>query len=486
MAQTLKVGIFATICLVILAILVWKIEDLNPFTAKGERHDAVFDSVAGLDDKATVRVAGVRVGRVDGVGLDGQKARVTLLLEKPLTLPQGTIARIASLGLLGEKYVELVLGPPGGPPLPKGAVLPGETPPSFDEAMAKLNKIGDSIQQMTGSLSSGGGDLGGSINRLVSSLQATSEEIRLMVMENRAGLRSTVDNANLASATLARELPRLADQMNRTLSSIQTILAENRGNVEGTTANARELTAKLQTSVDNLNKISDKIANGEGTIGKLVNKDEAYNGLVSTLDSIQGGVKSLSETLGAVNKFKIDLDMQGYQLPSQHGSLSALHLDIDPQDGKRLYRAGVSSTPLGKRFEKDQVITVTAPDGTVSTTTINNVTQERSYVVDAMFGFKAPHDLRLFAGLIESSGGAQVDYPLLDNRFLLTFQAFDFNRPNDQKAHLRLAGRWQFHPNLYLIGGYDDPLEKHSFFLGGGIHWNDDNIKYLLGSVTKF
>src|SRR3954470_17362907 len=121
MAQALKVGIFATICLIILAVLVWKIEDLNPFKQKGQKLDAVFDSVAGLDDKASVRIAGVRVGRVDGVGLSGTRARISLLLEgKPIRLTVGTHARIASLGLLGEKYVELVPGPPNAPELPAG------------------------------------------------------------------------------------------------------------------------------------------------------------------------------------------------------------------------------------------------------------------------------------------------------------------------------------------------------------------------------
>ena len=50
-------------------------------------------------------------------------------------------------------------------------------------------------------------------------------------------------------------------------------------------------------------------------------------------------------------------------------------------------------------------------------------------------------------------------------------------------CHLRLTGRWQFHPNLYVVGGYDDVLEDDSLFLGGGIRWNDDNLKYLLGAV---
>lgn len=113
MKSLIKVGVFATVCLIILAVLIWKIEDLNPFSVEGQRLDAVFPSVAGLDDKASVRVAGVRVGRVDGVGLDGTRARITLALDKPLSLTQGTTARIANLGLLGEKYVELVPGPPG-------------------------------------------------------------------------------------------------------------------------------------------------------------------------------------------------------------------------------------------------------------------------------------------------------------------------------------------------------------------------------------
>jgi ABC-type transporter Mla subunit MlaD len=50
MKSLVKVGIFATLCLIVLAILIWKIEDLNPFSTKGQRIDAVFKSVAGLDD----------------------------------------------------------------------------------------------------------------------------------------------------------------------------------------------------------------------------------------------------------------------------------------------------------------------------------------------------------------------------------------------------------------------------------------------------
>jgi phospholipid/cholesterol/gamma-HCH transport system substrate-binding protein len=483
MSQVVKIGLFATVCLVILAVLIWKIEDINPFAEKKGSVDAVFDSVAGLDEKATVRVAGVRVGQVASVGLDGRRARVTLLLEKPVPLTQGSFARVANLGLLGEKYIELIPGPTGAPPLPPGTVLPGVTPPTIDEAIAKINDIGTSIQQVTGSLS--GANLGDSLNRLMSDLEATSREIRLLVAENRANLAATFANANQASATLARELPRLAEQMDRTLRQIETLVADNRGNVSDSLANIRQVTDKLQTSADNFNQITGKIAKGEGTVGKLVNDEKAYDEVLSTLDSIQGGVESLSGTFGAINKFKIDLDMQGYYLPDQDGSQTTFLLDVDPQDNQRLYRGGLSSPPGGKRREKTQTVTVTNPDGTTEVTTINTITNERTYSATGLFGYRGPHEVRLFAGLIENSGGAQVEYPVLNDRFLVSFEAFDFNRPQDLAPHLRLTGRWRFHPNLYLVGGYDDFLENDSLFLGGGIRWNDDNVKYLLGALPR-
>ncbi len=483
MKSLVKVGVFATLCLIILGVLIWKIEDLNPFGKKGQHLHAVFSSVAGLDDKASVRIAGVRVGHVDGLGLDGSRAKVTMLMERQVPLTVGTTARIANLGLLGEKYVELVPGPPGAPPLPDDAVLIGSTPPSLDDAMAKINDIGASIQKVTGQLSTE--DIGSGISRLLADIQLTSAEIRMLVAENRANVGSSVRNIDALTATLARELPRLASQTQRALDQISTLIQENRGNVSSSLGNIRELTEKLQTSADNLNKISGTIASGKGTIGKLVNDEKAYNDVVSTLDSIKGGVDTLSKSFGGLNKFKIDLDMQGYYLQDAKESQTAFRLDIDPQDGKRAYRAGIVSSPFGKRSEKTQTYVVTPPGGgPPETTTIRTITQEKTYSATALFGYKAPLDARLYAGIIENTGGAQIEYPLpvLDRKLLLSFEAFDFSRPNDLAPHLRLLGRYQFHPNLYLVGGYDDPLERNrSFFLGGGIRWNDDNIKSLLG-----
>jgi phospholipid/cholesterol/gamma-HCH transport system substrate-binding protein len=481
MSQAVKVGIFATICLIILAVLIWKIDDINPFHKSGRRLDAVFDTVAGLDDKAAVRVAGVRIGRVDGIGLEGERARVSMVLEKPIRLTQGTRARISNLGLLGDKYVELVPGPAAAPLLAEGTVLPGDAPVSFDQAIAKIDKIGDSIQGITGQLNGGAG--GGSIARLLDSIETTSNEIDSLIKENRANVSASTANLSQVTAVLARELPRLASEMERTVGQISQLVAENRGDVKGSLSNVHELTTRLQTSVDNLNKITGTIASGEGTVGKLVNKDEAYNKVVSTLDSIKGGVETVSSTIGALQRFRFDLDLNSYALKKD--SQSNFFLDVDPQSGRRLYRAGISSTPEGSIKTKTQVITTTLPDGSKQTETIRNVSTEDSKVVTALFGYRAPSDLRLWAGLVEGTGGVAAEYPWRRN-LQFKLDAFDFNRPDNRRAHLRFTTRWQFNENLYLLGGYDDPLERSSLFIGGGIRWNDDNIKYLLGAIPKF
>ena len=73
------------------------------------------------------------------------------------------------------------------------------------------------------------------------------------------------------------------------------------------------------------------------------------------------------------------------------------------------------------------------------------------------------------------------------NSMFLSLEAFDFGRERDLDPHLRLTGQWNFYRNLYVKAGYDDPLvdEFRSPFLGIGIHWSDDDLKYLMGSVPK-
>ena len=60
-SQVVKVGIFMTVCLVLLGWLILRVEDWRLWGPEGTRVDAVFDSIVGLDDKAAVRLAANRL-----------------------------------------------------------------------------------------------------------------------------------------------------------------------------------------------------------------------------------------------------------------------------------------------------------------------------------------------------------------------------------------------------------------------------------------
>jgi phospholipid/cholesterol/gamma-HCH transport system substrate-binding protein len=103
-----------------------------------ESYSAVFTDVSGLKVGDEVRMAGVKVGRVDDVTLDGDMARVGFRVQAEQVLYGNTKVSIVYQNIIGQRYVGLSLGDYSTNPsepvvLPAGAEIPVErTEPSFD------------------------------------------------------------------------------------------------------------------------------------------------------------------------------------------------------------------------------------------------------------------------------------------------------------------------------------------------------------------
>lgn len=95
---------------------------------------AVFTDVFGLREGDDVRMAGVRVGRVEKIELDGALAKVSFVVQNDQRLLGTTVASVTYQNIVGQRYLGLSLGKVGDPGvLPAGAVIPVErTDPSFD------------------------------------------------------------------------------------------------------------------------------------------------------------------------------------------------------------------------------------------------------------------------------------------------------------------------------------------------------------------
>jgi phospholipid/cholesterol/gamma-HCH transport system substrate-binding protein len=474
-----KVGAFFLVVLVLAALLVWRIEDIRIGRGRPQRVVAEFKDVAGLDEKSTVRVAGVRVGKVGRIRVNPQtgKAMVELEIDPGVELRRGAVPQIANLGLLGEKYVELYPGPAGGPPLPEGAVLKGDVPVTFDEITRLARDIEVQIKDISTNLnqSLGGPEGEERLRTIVENVRIITDDLRILVANNRGNVDSTLANFKDFSAMMTK----LVDRVDR-------LVASNEENVTQGIANIRDVSKKLEATTDNLNQITGKIESGQGTIGKLVQSEETHQNLNDALKEVKEGVKGLNTALGAVYRTRFDFGLRSEYLTNTSQAQGYFTLDIQPPQSPRFYRLELVTQPQGLRDETTSIDTITFPDGHTEVVTTQSLEFKDKLAITALFGWRWK-DWVLRGGLIESRGGAGIDYFALKNRLKFSAEAWDFDRPQDFAPHAKLTGRYYFSPSVFLTGGWDDFLNTSrnvaSFFVGAGIRWTDDDVKYLLGAL---
>ncbi len=110
----LWVGVFVVAGIAALVMLAMKVGNLGTYDVSDTYQvHAYFTNIGGLKPKASIKSAGVLVGRVTNISLNTQnyEADVSMSLDKRYQFPKDTFANILTSGLLGEQYIGLL---PGG------------------------------------------------------------------------------------------------------------------------------------------------------------------------------------------------------------------------------------------------------------------------------------------------------------------------------------------------------------------------------------
>lgn len=145
-----KVGFFVIIAIAILSMIVFQIGGINIFNTNMYRIRVIFDFVNGIAKDAPVHVAGVAVGDVKDVEIfynDKQQTtqvRLHLVIKNDVKIPRDSVAYINTLGILGEKYVEIVPGEDQKSFLADGDFIRGNNPVQLEKLTESLvDVIGD-------------------------------------------------------------------------------------------------------------------------------------------------------------------------------------------------------------------------------------------------------------------------------------------------------------------------------------------------------
>jgi len=190
----LKVGIFIFVGIVILSVIVFSIGNFYS-VKRGYALNILFSFANGISVGAPVRYAGVEVGEVQDIEVYFDEKENIPMVRLSVWVPQNTWinedakAAINTLGLLGEKYLEIIPGTREARLLQKGDTLRGKDPVSTEELTRDTKEMLAKIDSMMGSINKVVGDeeFQSSIKNTISNLESLSLDLRDFVTVAKEG-----------------------------------------------------------------------------------------------------------------------------------------------------------------------------------------------------------------------------------------------------------------------------------------------------------
>lgn len=288
----LRVGGFILVGLAVFVGLIYFLGRQAGLFERQYRLVTGFTQIGGLIEGATVRLAGVPVGRVTAIRLPESRAakvevELTLVRRVQSRVRSDSVARIETLGLLGDKIVEVTLGGPDAPVLADGAELRTEEP--FDttrllkqgmEMVRNLVTISGEVKETLAQVteSTAGPDLAETI-RAVRALATEIEKgqglLHRLVYDPRLG-------AAVADATGAlRQITATAKRLEGMLGDPQTT---------GIVDEARRSLAEARGAMERVNRVVRQVEEGQGLLHALIYGESQ---LVQDLDRLLARAGSL-------------------------------------------------------------------------------------------------------------------------------------------------------------------------------------------------
>ncbi len=336
MQREVKVGLLVVAAFVILGVAVFLVSERRNFFALKNRYYIQFETVLGLAPGSPAQLNGVTVGSVKRVVLpesvDEEMLTVWINVDRRYgdRVREDSTARIKTLGLLGDKFIEISSGSADSPMIPSGGYIPAAAPTDVEKLLAtggdavqNTVAISYSLRNILARMEAGEGLLGELLTdseagrTAKQGLVAIMEAVRDITLQIHSGqgtvgqlimdddlavqLTASVNRFNTVLTSLEGGEGLVADLLHNpeTRDRVQTLLANLDKTTESLSAAAEQLDSgkgllpamlndeamagqilgDLQQMLENLNLVSEKLASGDGTLGRLIEDPEIYEAL---------------------------------------------------------------------------------------------------------------------------------------------------------------------------------------------------------------
>jgi len=350
-SRQLKVGIFVIAALVIMMAGVFLIGNMSGLWSPKADYKTAFKDVAGLKPGAPIRMGGLDIGQVTGVGHGAEATDSRIFVSMSITKKEAarikadTVAHVVAKGLLGDKMIELTVGSPDAAALDPKQLMASEEPA---DVLAVANRVAAEVERSVEKLEPLAQSLGDP--KFAADVRGTAQDVHTLLdavvhgdgtMHRLFFDHQEIDriDALLASST------RATDHLDATLADLQDVTAHVRqgpgiahglvydGDMSKDTAGAlaevhKDLEAIRQGNglahallygddpsqhvMANMNAISDDlraivagVRQGKGTLGGLLVDPSIYEDIKSAVGNVER-----NEVLRALVRYSIKADEQ--------------------------------------------------------------------------------------------------------------------------------------------------------------------------------
>jgi len=311
----LRVGLLVIFSFLLLAAAIFFVGGESGLFTRKYTVYAYFPSANGLRDGAEVWLEGVTIGNVTSVKISPQadpnrSVEIAMRLDRTYEniIRSDSVVSIGTIGLLGNKNVEITRGTEEGTVVPEGGYLQGSEAGDIrqivtgtNDFIANLNVLSDQIVKMSERVDRGEGTLGKLLtdSSIYDNLDATTLEAKSLVEDIRTG-QGTVGKL-VSDDALYRRVDVMLDRVDTLVATIQ----KGEGTL-GKFYKDPELYNRSNQFVARLNSITDGIARGEGTLGRITKDDALYNKLNTTIDRFDAIAASMEKGEGTAGKLLKD------------------------------------------------------------------------------------------------------------------------------------------------------------------------------------
>ena len=307
----LKVGILVITSFGLLALAIFFVSGQAGFLTPKYTVNAYFENANGLKSGAEVQLEGVTIGNVSTV-LISRQADPMKAVEVAMRLGESykniirtdSVVTIGTIGLLGDKYVDIGRGTEDGRIIDEEEFLQGSEAGDIakivqgtNDFVANLQALSDQFKRMTERIDRGEGTLG----KLLTD-EAIFDNINRTTIEANAFVRDLRGGPGTVGRLVSDD--ELYRRVNGMLARIDDLVLKIDGGqgTAGKFINDPAVYNKTEELLGKFHDIADRIDRGEGTLGKLSKDDQLYNEMRDTMSRVRTLIASVESGEGTAGK----------------------------------------------------------------------------------------------------------------------------------------------------------------------------------------